>query len=70
MIRAGGKRHRSFFSLPITQENFSEVVNIWYRLVSSMPLPVILTDVNFILRSRPSKEFEVFTDEADIFIQY
>jgi hypothetical protein len=60
------KEIETFFILPISQKNFSGVANVWYRLVSTIPLPVILTDVNFILRSRPSKEFEVFTDEADI----
>src|SRR6476646_6388911 len=55
-----------YFQLPITEEHFNDVVNIWFRLVSILPLPLISTDVNFILRSRPSKEFEVFEDEADI----
>ena len=55
-----------YFQLPITEGHFNDVINIWYRLVSVLPLPIISADVNFILRSRPSKEFEVFNDEADI----
>jgi hypothetical protein len=55
-----------YFQLPITEEHFNDVVNIWYRLVSVLPLPIISVDVNFILRSRPNKEFEIFEDETDI----
>src|SRR5450631_63223 len=55
-----------YFQLPITEEHFNDVVNIWYQLVSALPLPIISADVKFILRSRPNKELEVFDDEADI----
>jgi hypothetical protein len=55
-----------YFQLSITEEHFNDVFNIWYQLVSELPLPIISVDANFILRSRPSKEFEVFNDEADI----
>lgn len=55
-----------YFQLPITENHFDDVVNIWYRLISVLPLPIISADVNFILRSRHSKEFEIFRDEADI----
>jgi hypothetical protein len=55
-----------YFQLPITEEHFNDVFNIWYQLVSALPLPIIPADVDFILRSRPSKELEVFEDEADI----
>jgi hypothetical protein len=56
----------TFFQLPITEKNFNDVLNVWHRLVSVLPLPLISTDVNFILRSRPNKEFEIFEDEVDI----
>lgn len=55
-----------FFHLPVTQEHFNDVINVWYRLITALPLPIIPIDVNFILRSRPNKEFEIFEDEADI----
>lgn len=55
-----------YFQLPITEQHFNEVFNIWFQLISVLPLPNILADANFILRSRPSNEFEVFNDEADI----
>lgn len=55
-----------YFQLPITEEHFNAVVNIWNQLISVLPLHILSADVNFILRSRPSKEFEVFNDEADI----
>jgi hypothetical protein len=55
-----------YFHLSVNQEHFNDVVNVWYRLVSVLPLPIISTEVNFVLRSRPNKEFEVFEDEADI----
>src|SRR6266487_5872941 len=56
----------TFFHLPVTQENFNDVLNVWYQLISVLPLPLISADVNFILRSRPNKEFEIFEDEAEI----
>ncbi len=56
----------SFFRLSITEKNFNDVVNIWYGLISTLPLPVVSTNVNFILRSRPSEENQIFEDEADV----
>lgn len=55
-----------YFQLGISEQNFNDVSNIWYQLISVLPLPAITADINFILRSRPSKKFEVFKDEADI----
>lgn len=56
----------NYFKLPITEENFSAVCNIWYDLISRIPLPSALIREKFILRSRPSDEFKIFDDEADI----
>lgn len=56
----------SYFKRPITVENFNAVCNIWYVLISRIPLPSVLIREKFILRSRPSDEFKIFDDEADI----
>lgn len=57
---------QKYFSLPITENNFNEVLNIWYYYVSRIPLPCVPIQERFILRSRHSKPNEVFEDEGDI----
>lgn len=65
-FETAAKKIEPYFLSPVTEENFNEVLNIWYGLIATLPLPVVPVDVNFILRSRPSKEKEVFEDEADV----
>lgn len=55
-----------YFQLPITEENFNAVFTIWYQLISVIPLPSLFIQERFVLRSRRSKEYEIFEDEADI----
>lgn len=57
---------QKYFRLPVSEETFNEVLNIWYQYVSLIPLPSVLIQERFVLRSRPSKELQVFEDEADI----
>ena len=65
-FEAAAKEIEPFFFLPVTEENFNSVLNIWHGLISALPLPLVSTDVNFILRSRPNDENEIFEDEADV----
>lgn len=53
-------------NLPINETNFENVVNSWYRLITFIPLPGVILENTFILRARPSREYEIFEDEADI----
>ena len=65
-FQTAARQIEKYFFLPVNEQNFNEVITIWHELISVLPLPIILADVNFILRSRPSKELQVFEDEADI----
>ena len=56
----------SFLNEDINQNNFQEVVGKFWFLVDKIPLPICLIDTNFILRSRPNYNGEVFKEEADI----
>ncbi len=60
------ERIKQFFHLALTEQNFNAVSSIWSLLISVVPLPAVQTNVYWILRSRPSKEGQIFEDEADI----
>ena len=56
----------AFLNKSINQNNFQQLFNSCLNIVSSIPLPLVQIDANFILRARANYNGEVFKEQLDI----
>jgi len=57
---------RSYTARPINQDNFQELCDTWYKIIDRIPLAPIPIEVEWLLRSRPNFNGEIFEEETDI----